>query len=80
MACSTAIDDRLTEAVAATLSRHPAAVRRWCANEPGAWGFLAGQGVLAYRDRLGRRLTDAERRRVWAVVWAALERSRGGLP
>jgi hypothetical protein len=66
-------EDPLAAAVAETLARHGEVVARWRRREPGAWGHLAGQGVLAYRRRLGRALTDAERRRVWAGVWAALE-------
>ena len=66
------VTDALADAVAATLASHPAAVERWRANEPGAWGYLAGQGVLAYRARLERQLTDVERRRVWAALWTAL--------
>ncbi len=69
--------DSLAEAVAETLANHPDAVERWRLNEPGAWGFLAGQGVLTFRTRLGRSLTNAERRQVWAALWAELERRRG---
>ena len=67
----------LDEVVGALLVAHAERVRDWQAQRPGAWGFLAGQGVLAYRRRLGRRLLEAERRRVWAALWAALEASRG---
>jgi hypothetical protein len=65
--------DPLADAISSTLASYPEAVARWRANEPGAWGFLAGQGVLAYRARLGRGLTDVERRQLWASLWAALE-------
>jgi hypothetical protein len=57
---------------AAVLAEHPEPVERWRRSEPGAWGFLAGQAVLLARRRLGRRLSDAERRAVWAATWAAL--------
>lgn len=43
-----------------------AAVR---ARTAGAWGRLAGLAVIAHRERLGRRLNDAERRAVWDAVW-----------
>ena len=66
----------IVQAVGETLAAHPEHVRRWLGNEPGAWGFLAGQGVLALRRRLGRRPTDAERRGLWAALWAALEGMR----
>lgn len=59
--------------VADVLRAHPAQIERWRAREPGAWGFLAGQVVLALRGRLGRTLTDIERRAAWAAAWAALE-------
>lgn len=65
--------DLIAEAVAEALATHRAVVDQWLANRPGAWGVLAGQGVLAYRRRLGRKLTEAERRTVWAALWAALE-------
>ncbi len=70
----------LAGAVDETLARHPDAVARWLAQQPGAWGYLAGQGVLAYRRRLGRRLGEGERRQLWAALWAALEaiRASGG--
>jgi hypothetical protein len=70
------VTDPLAEAVAETLARHHDQVRRWHANEPGAWGFLAGQGILAFRARVGRRLTDAERRHLWTALWAELERTK----
>ena len=69
-------DDPLKAAVEEVLSAFPEVVERWRRNEPGAWGHLAGQGVLAYRRRLGRALTGTERRRVWSALWAALEATR----
>jgi hypothetical protein len=45
----------------------------WIRTEQGAWGFLAGQGVVATRRLLGRHLTDAERRMVWSRLWWWLE-------
>jgi hypothetical protein len=70
------VSDPLSEAVSGTIADHPDAVRRWRANEPGTWGYLAGQGVLAYRARLGRRLTEIERRQFWSALWAELERTK----
>jgi len=58
----------------ATIAAHPEEVAAWLARRPGAWGRLAGQAVLRERERLGRRLTEPERRRVWTALWAALER------
>jgi hypothetical protein len=36
---------------------------------PKAWGALAGHGVAALRARLGRQLSDAERRALWTALW-----------
>ncbi len=36
---------------------------------PKAWGALAGHGVAALREQLGRPLTDAERRALWTALW-----------
>jgi len=36
---------------------------------PKAWGALAGHGVVALRARLGREVTDAERRALWTALW-----------
>jgi hypothetical protein len=57
----------------ATIAAYPEQVADWQAGRPGAWGYLAGRAVLAERERLGRRLTDPERRAVWAALWAALQ-------
>ena len=67
-----ALDRLLREIVAA----HPDRVDGWLRNEPGQWGFLAGQAVLAVRRLIGRRLTDAERRWVWHRMWQTLEGER----
>lgn len=54
------------------LASHAATVLAWRRNEPGAWGALAAQAILATRRALGRPLTDGERRMVWAAMWAKL--------
>ena len=59
-------------AVEETIATNPEQVARWQRNLPGAWGFLSGQGILVYRRRLGRPITDAERRRLWSSLWARL--------
>ncbi|MBO55149.1 MAG: hypothetical protein CL886_05745 [Dehalococcoidia bacterium] len=48
-------------------------------NEPGSWGFLAGQGVIACKDHLGRGLTDSERRIVWGRLWWWINQLKIGL-
>ena len=55
------------------LSEHSDRVWAWMRNERGAWGFLAGQGVVATRQHLGRQLSDPERRMVWSRLWWWLE-------
>lgn len=72
--------DPLDEAVSTTMQGHPEVVRRWLANEPGSWGFLAGKAVLDCRQKLGRRLTEAERRAVWSLLWGRLMALRGEPP
>ena len=40
------------------LGEHHEKTLAWLRREPGAWGYLAGQGVAATRRHLGRQLTD----------------------
>ena len=42
---------------------------------PKAWGALAGHGVAALRARLGRQVTERERRELWAALWREAERA-----
>jgi hypothetical protein len=42
---------------------------------PKAWGALAAHGVTALRERLGRQLTDNERRALWNALWQAARES-----
>lgn len=65
-------DAAARESVRKTIVEHPEKVAAWLRNEPGSWGFLAGQAVVAYRRMLGRSLTEAERRVVWDRMWRAL--------
>ena len=65
-------EQQLAEAVDVTIRAHRDVVSKWKAREPGAWGFLAGQAVLALRRGLGRRLEDHERRMVWQRLWETL--------
>ena len=55
------------------IQNNPVAVKRWIAQEPGAWGFLAGKAVLAAKEKLGRRLSQAERRILWDLLWRELQ-------
>ena len=52
---------------------HPEQVAGWMRNEPGQWGFLAGQAILAVRQLVDRRLEDPERRWVWHRMWVVLQ-------
>ncbi len=54
------------------LASHAATVAAWRRNEPGAWGALAAQAILATHRALGRKLTERERRVVWEVMWRLL--------
>ena len=62
----------MNESIESVMRAHVAQVRAWLANESGAWGYLAGQAVLAERRRLGRSLTERERRAVWQALWDRL--------
>ena len=62
----------IQDAVRSTIASNVPRVRDWIAGQPGSWGFLAGKAVIAYRQALGRSLTDFERRQVWDLLWATL--------
>ena len=51
---------------------HPDRLEGWIREEPGHWGFFAGQAVLAVRQLIGRRLEEPERRFVWHRMWLVL--------
>ena len=72
-------DDRdiaLDEVLAGVADAHPDRVAGWLRNEPGHWGFFAGQAVLAVRQLIGRRLEEPERRFVWHRMWVVLQERR----
>jgi hypothetical protein len=52
---------------------HQEKVIGWMQDEPGCWGFLAGQAVASCRRELGRSLEELERRLVWDRLWWLLE-------
>lgn len=62
----------LDSTLASVLVANAETVAAWLRDEPGAWGALAGQAVLAARNALGRRLTQEERRVVWQALWDRL--------
>ena len=61
------------------IREHQDKVIGWMRDEPGCWGFLAGQAVLACRKQLDRPLADAERRLVWHRLWSLLEQLKAQL-
>jgi hypothetical protein len=65
--------DDLDPILGQVIRDHKAKVVGWLKNEPGCWGFLAGQAVAATRQEAERSLTDAERRLVWDRLWWLLE-------
>ena len=62
----------LTPLLAAVIAEHSGLVAAWLRDEPGSWGALAAQAILATRRALGRSLTDTERRIVWQTLWDQL--------
>jgi len=69
---------QLDEILIRTLTDNQGHVAGLFRNAPGSWGFLAGQGVLGYKQHLGRSLTDIERRLVWDRLWWWLNQIRTG--
>ncbi len=63
----------LDKVLADVADAHPDRVEGWLRNEPGHWGFFAGQAVLAVRELIGRSLEDPERRFVWRRMWLVLQ-------
>jgi hypothetical protein len=70
------LDLDLDGILAATIAEHDLLVAAWTRDEPGSWGALAGQAIIATRRALGRSLTDAERRIVWQALWDRLAARR----
>ncbi len=69
-----ACDQAIEEAVQLTLDGNAAMIAKWIVGEPKSWGFLAAKAVTACRQRLGRSLTELERRMVWQLLWNRLKR------
>ena len=68
----------IERAVSLTIEREAQLVRETAARRPKAWGALAAQGVLAFRELAQRAPTDAERRAIWSALWRATEESSIG--
>jgi len=63
------VDEVIVEVARATVTTWPDLALGTKTARPKAWGALAGHGVVALRDRLGRPPTDAERRALWTALW-----------
>jgi len=69
------MDDVISEVARETVTTWPDLALGTRTGRPKAWGALAGHGVTALRARLGRQLTDAERRALWTALWREAIRS-----
>jgi len=69
------MDDVISEVARETVTTWPDLALGTRTARPKAWGALAGHGVTALRARLGRQLTDAERRALWTALWREAIRS-----
>ena len=63
------MDDLIGEVARKTVKNWPDLAVGTRTARPKAWGALAGHGVTALRARLGRPLSDEERRALWAALW-----------
>ena len=68
----TSLHESLDAVLVAVLRGHREKVAGWLRDEPGSWGFLAGQAVVACRDQQGHPLSEPERRLVWSRLWQLL--------
>ena len=70
------MENFIDAAVRQTLEENGQTVEEWRIGTPKTWGFLAGRAVGNARRVAARDLTEAERRQVWAVLWAHLQALR----
>jgi hypothetical protein len=71
------MDDVILEVAQMTVQAWPDLALGTRTARPKAWGALAAHGVEALRDRLGRPLTENERRTLWAALWSAARQELG---
>ena len=69
------VDEVILEVARETVKTWPDLALGTRTARPKAWGALAGHGVAALRARLGRKVTDAERRALWTALWREAERA-----
>ncbi len=65
--------DDLDPVLAGVIRGHRDKVVGWIRDEPGCWGFLAGQAVAGCRKQAGRSLSEGERQMIWSRLWWLLE-------
>jgi hypothetical protein len=65
------VDDVISKIADETVRTWPDLAEGTRTARPKAWGALAAHGIEALRDRLGRPLTETERRTLWASLWRA---------
>jgi len=61
--------EAVRETVREVIARERGLVAATVARTPKAWGELAAKAVVAHRERLGRALSEGERRAVWDSLW-----------
>ena len=71
--------DHLDSVMAGVIRDHRDKVVGWISDEPGCWGFLAGQAVAGCRKQVGRSLSEQERQMVWSRLWWVLENIKRGV-
>jgi hypothetical protein len=71
------VDDVILAVARETVRAWPDLAEGTRTARPKAWGALAAKGVAAFRDRLGRPLTESERRTFWAALWQAARQEPG---
>ena len=67
-------DAAIAEVVHETVAAWPDLAEGTRTSRPKAWGALAAYGVTALRARVGRPLTERERRALWDALWRAVHR------
>jgi hypothetical protein len=67
------VDDLIREVAVETVRTWPDLALGTRTARPKAWGALVAHGIAALRERLGRPLSENERRTLWAVLWDATQ-------
>lgn len=70
----------VAKVIAVVIAASPGKLDDYRHGRPRAFGYFAGRAVGEVRRRLGRNLSDAERRLVWQRLWARLEALRVAPP